>query len=153
LDGVAGLQEPAADYLGAQAAAVAETVFDTGLGEHFQMIARLAQAETAQAHFANGEFAADEVVERYATGKQVAPRLSRRQRDPVFSAQAFEGFHCNERHFLIGFRKRLLTAVAVADKATSGRRFHRLDAVKFNALSIGDVNPLQSTIDHRFLAL
>ncbi|HMC65354.1 MAG TPA: hypothetical protein VKI65_10490 [Gemmataceae bacterium] len=147
------MQEPAADYLGAQAAAVAETVFDTGLCEHFQMIARLAQAETAQAHVADGEFAPDEVVERYATGKQVAPRLPRRQRDPVFSAQGFESFQRNERHFLIGFRNRLLAAVTVADKATSRRRFHGLDAVKFNTLSIGDVNPLQSTIDHRFLAL
>src|SRR5262249_27253806 len=120
----AGLEDPPHEHLGSQPATVSQTGLDSLAGERFKMVARFAEANTAQRHWSDRESATDEVIEGDATGHQVSARLGGSQRDLVFACQAFECLRLDERHLTVRTvlcRERpVLEEVAVAHQSAAG---------------------------------
>src|SRR5262245_12112443 len=147
-DGVADLQDAAADDLGPQPAAVQQPLLDAAQGGPFEVVARLAQPDAAEDGGADGEGAADEVVERHGPGEEVPPRPGRLQGEAALAGQGFERLALDERHFLVGLAEAGLPAVAVAGEADARDRLDPLDAEAVAALALREEDGQQLALEH-----
>src|SRR5437762_11464494 len=96
-DGVAGMEDAALKDLGAESAAMAETLLDALHSQGFQMAARLAQPDAAQDDVADLEAPSHEMIERHVARQQVSPCLVGPQAQLVLTDQAVERFTFDER--------------------------------------------------------
>ena len=78
-----------------------EASFDAGDGEAFEVTAGFAEPQTAQAHLADLEFLADQVIEGDPGRDQVPASLARRDLDLIVSSQGGDGFFLDESHLAI----------------------------------------------------
>lgn len=71
-------------------------------GHLFQVAARLAKTEAEHGHFADAEFAADQMIERDPAGHDVPPAFTRAQRDLAVASQRVDGFLLDQRELAVG---------------------------------------------------
>jgi hypothetical protein len=91
-DGVTDSDDAIGQDLGTQAAAMDEGGQNFGLCEAGEMLARLAQADAAQAHFTDLKFFIDEMVEGDTLGDDVAAGITGCQFDAGFTVNGLESF-------------------------------------------------------------
>ena len=79
-----------------------QQALDYRLARYFlQMIARLAQADAANAHIADGKLPAHQVIQRYVASHDVAASFTRQQFDLIVPPQRLNRLRFNQREFVI----------------------------------------------------
>ena len=118
---IACSQDPFGENLGPQASSMHEAFFDAGDGEAFEVTAGFAEPQTAQAHLADLELLADQVIEGDPGRDQVPARLARRDLDLIVSRQGGEGFFLDESHLAVALSRlaegAALLVIAIAFEA------------------------------------
>jgi hypothetical protein len=113
-DQVAKAECPTLDDLGPETAAAAQCLLDPRNRHRFQMATRLAEEKPAEDNRPYGEPLADKIVERYARGKKVSPRLVGSENHVVLALQEVERFAFDKRNFVPRAADFRLTEEAVA---------------------------------------
>src|SRR5262245_19979464 len=114
----------------------------------FEMVARLAQADAAQDGGADGELAADQMIERHAACDQVAASLHRQQRNLIFARHALERFALDERQLAVRRICARLEEMAIADQPATGDGIGTLDGDERLAFAFGHTDADQLTLEH-----
>ena len=82
-----------------------EAFFDSGGREAFEVTAGFTEPQAAQAHLADLEFLADQVIEGDPGRHQVPASLARQDLHLIVSSQGGDGFFLDESHLAIRFSR------------------------------------------------
>src|SRR5262249_18513075 len=86
------------ENVGAEAGAVRQALYDTGLRQAFEMTAGLGEPDALHSHRTHLKDLPDEIVQRHALRDEVAPGLGRLERDAVLALQQIEHFAGDKGH-------------------------------------------------------
>src|SRR5439155_14710675 len=131
LDRVPDRDLPAADHVGAQAAAADQPPEHAGLREPLEVAARVARLDSDAAQLAHPERLSDEPVQVHAAGNDVSARLAVSQLDPRVPGQRLDRLGLDQREVAagagLGGRLALGAELAVALRPAPGHDAHPLD--------------------------
>ena len=143
-DGIAGTEKSTAHDLRPQSAPMTKAVFDALDRQGFEVVARLAEADSPEHDFSDNELLVHEVIQRHAARRQVPSGLAGLERNLAFPFQRFNCFHFDEGDLSVRTaglaESTLLIAIAIADKSAVGNGLDFKHLLQIGSFVPADVN-------------
>jgi hypothetical protein len=143
-DGIAGTEKSTAHDLRPQSASMTKAVFEAFDRQGFEVVARLAEADSPEHDFPDNEFLLHEAIQGHASRGQVPPGLADLEPDLAFLFQRFNCLHFDEGDLSVRTawlaESTLLIAIAIADKSAAGNGLYFKHLLQIGPFVLANVN-------------